>query len=108
MTPTWTLPKLTLEGDAAKPPSASPLPVAEIFNEEFDASDVTVKDPVWLPLLVGENRALNLTVSPGSRTTGVLKPFSENPVPEATIEEIVTVEAPELESVSWIVSVVPF
>ena len=46
MTPTWTLPKLTLEGDAAKPPSATPLPVAEIFSEEFDASDVTVNDPV--------------------------------------------------------------
>jgi hypothetical protein len=43
--PTWTLPKLTLDGDAAKPPSATPLPVAEIFSEEFDASDVTVNDP---------------------------------------------------------------
>jgi hypothetical protein len=51
---------------------------------------------------------LNLTVSPGSRTTGVLKPLSENPVPEETIEEMVTVDAPEFESVSWIVSVVPF
>jgi hypothetical protein len=35
---------LTLEGEAAKPPSATPLPVAEIFSEEFDASDVTVND----------------------------------------------------------------
>jgi hypothetical protein len=46
VTPTCTLPKLTLAGLAASPPSLTPLPVAEIVSGELDASDVILNEPV--------------------------------------------------------------
>ena len=101
------MPKLTLAGLAVTAPSANPVPVAGIVRVGLLALDVTVKDPECAPVLVGEKRALNVTLCPAASVMGALTPVSEKPDPVAEIAEIVRVVVPGLEIVSCRLLVVP-
>ncbi len=80
--PTFTLPKLKVEGFAPSTPSATPAPDNGIVMLEFEASDVMTADPVALPLAFGEKVTVNVELCEAARVNGVVIPLSENPVPD--------------------------
>ncbi len=70
------------------------------FSAEFAALEVTAKLPVTLPLAVGENFTLKLTLWPAVSVVGKVKPLRLNPEPVALAAEIVMLVPPELVRVS--------
>jgi len=62
--------------------------------------EVMVTVPLKLPLEVGENVTLKLTLCPEARLTGKLKPLMLNPEPVICAAEIVRLDPPELLRVS--------
>ena len=53
-----------------------PVPVSGTFSAEFAAFEVMAKLPVTLPLAVGENFVLKLTLWPAVSVAGKVKPLS--------------------------------
>jgi hypothetical protein len=98
LVPAATLPKLRLAGLAEIWPGVVPVPERETLSEGFDAFDVTVRPPLILPLDAGANVTLKLTLWPGFKAPGKLKPLLK--LAEAFAAEIVTPVPPELVSVS--------
>ena len=99
MLPNTTLPKFTLEGLAVNAPSATPLPLSGIVNVGFDPSDVMVTLPVALPVAVGANFTLKLTLCPALNVTGKANPLMLKPLPEALAAVILRLDPPEFVSV---------
>jgi len=77
-----------------------PVPLSGTFSVEFPALDVMAKLPVTLPLAVGENFVLKLTLWPAVSVVGKVKPPTLNPEPVVLAAEIVTLVPPELVRVS--------
>ena len=74
---------------------------------EFEASLVTVIEPVTLPAVVGRNVAVNVAVPPGFTVAGVVIPLAVNPVPAAVMLEILTAVFPEFVSTTCLGTLVP-
>ena len=77
-----------------------PVPDNGTFSAEFAALDVMAKLPVTLPLALGENITLKLTLWPAVSVVGKAKPLRLNPEPVTLAEEIATLVPPELVRVS--------
>jgi len=101
--PTTALPKFTLEGFAVNEPSAAPSPLSGIASVGFDPSEVMVTFPAALPVTVGANLTLKLTLCPTLNVTGNANPLMLNPLPEALAAVILRLVPPELVSVSVVV-----
>jgi hypothetical protein len=98
--PTTTLPKLRLAGDTANWPAAVPVPARAMLSGEFDALDTTERLPLAAPALAGAKVAVNVTLWFAVRVRGRLNPLMEKTAPVKFACEMVTVDPPELVSVS--------
>ena len=99
-------PKLTVEELAPSVPGVCPLPESAMASEAFEASLVTFSVAVLFPPDEGEKTTLKFVLCPGARDNGKLNPDTLKPAPETDACETVTVEPPELVSVSgwdWLV-----
>jgi hypothetical protein len=97
--PDGTLPKLRLAGLEARCPGMVPVPASGRLREGLDALDVTVNPPLVVLADVGENATLKLTLCPGFRVAGRLRPLVLK-LDVAPAAEMVTLVPPELVSVS--------
>jgi hypothetical protein len=98
--PVVTLPKLRLAGAAVSWPGVTPVPESGTFKGELVALEAMAKLPVMLPAAVGENFTLKLTLCPALSVAGRVRPLALNPEPVAVAAEIVTLDPPELVTVS--------
>jgi hypothetical protein len=64
------------------------------------AFDVMARLPLTLPPEVGENMTVMLTLCPAFSVAGKARPLALNPAPVAVAAEIVTLDPPELVTVS--------
>src|SRR5215468_8248986 len=76
-------------------------------SEAFEASLAMFTVPVLLPPEVGANTTLKFVLCPGARDSGRVNPDTVKPGPEPEACDTVTVEPPELVSVSGWVWLVP-
>jgi hypothetical protein len=83
LTPTCTLPKLTLLGFDARGPAEAPVPDRGMVKLEFDAFDVMVTLPLTAPAAVGMNETLKVALWPPVSVTGAVIPVMLNPDPPA-------------------------
>ena len=97
--PEGTLPKLRLAGLEARWPGVVPVPTSGRFREGLDAFDETVNPPLVVLADVGENATLKLTLWPGFKVAGRLRPLVLK-LDVAPAAEIVTLVPPEFVSVS--------
>ena len=80
--PTWTLPKLSVQGDTLKCPFVFvvvPVPLSGMFKPSFE----TKMSPVLIPVDEGANLALTVTLCPEFNVNGSAGPETENPPPVA-------------------------
>jgi hypothetical protein len=91
--PTFTLPKLSLAGEAVKLPCV-PVPLNAIVSGEFGPLLTTEMLPVSLPELVGVNVALIVADWPAVKVNGVVTPEIVKPVPVTLTAETVTLAVP--------------
>lgn len=105
--PVVTFPKLRLVGVAASWPGVTPVPARGTLRAELDAFDVMARLPLTALPDAGVKVTLKLTLCPALTVAGKVKPLAVKPVPEALAAEIVTLEPPELVSVSVIVWELP-
>jgi hypothetical protein len=98
--PVVTLPKLRLVGLAAIWPGLAPVPDSGTLREGLDAFDVIARFPLTALPDVGAKMTLKLTLCPTPKFIGKLRPLALNPAPVKLTPEIVTLEPPELVSVS--------
>jgi hypothetical protein len=105
VSPVTTEPKFALVGVTLKA-ACTPVPVtaATVLTPLLF---VTVKLPVAAPLVVGENRTVNVTVCEGTIVKGVVAPPTEIPEPLAATCVTVTLEFPVLESCTLCVALLP-
>jgi hypothetical protein len=106
VTPTETLPKLTLEG-VTEICGCIPMPVRETVAGEFVALLTTATLPARLPVEAGANVTLNEVDWPAARLSGSVIPLVLNPAPAALTCEMETLELPVLEIVTLCVALVP-
>jgi len=106
VTPTETLPKLTLDG-VTEICGCIPVPVREIVAGEFVALLTTATLPARLPVEVGANVTLNEVDWPAARLSGSVIPLVLKPVPVALTCEMETLEFPVLEIVTLWVALEP-
>ena len=106
VTPTVTLPKLTLEG-VSEICGCTPAPVREIVAGEFVALLTTVTLPERLPVEVGAKVTLKDVDCPGARLKGSAIPVVLNPAPFSPICEMETLEVPLLEIVTLFMALDP-
>ena len=97
--PDGTLPKLRLAGLEARWPGVVPVPASGKLREGLDAFDVTVNPPFVVLADVGENATVKLTLCPGFKVAGRLRPLVLK-LEVAPAAEIVTLVPPELVSVA--------
>jgi hypothetical protein len=98
--PVVTLPKPRLAGAAVSCPAVTPAPESATFSGELVAFDVIARLPLTLPLDVGENFTLKLTLCPAFSVAGKVRPLALNPEPVAVAAEIVTLAPPVFVRVS--------
>jgi hypothetical protein len=106
LVPAGTLPKIRLAGLAASWPGVVPVPASGTLREGFDALEVTVRPPLMLAADVGKNATVKLTLWPGFKVTGKLKPVALK-LEVAPAAEIVTLAPPEFVRVSARVWLLP-
>jgi hypothetical protein len=97
--PEGTLPKLRLAGLEARWPGVVPVPASGKLREGLDAFDETANPPLVVLADVGENATLKLTLWPGFKVAGRLRPVVLK-LDVAPAAEIVTLVPPEFVSVS--------
>jgi hypothetical protein len=68
--------------------AATPVPLSEIVNGDFETLLVSETEPVLLPVDVGANTALKVALLPAAITVGTVKPSILKPVPEMLAREI--------------------
>src|ERR1700687_5381618 len=95
-----TFPKLRLAGAEARAPAAAPLPVIGTAREPLEASLVRVNAPLTGPLDCGLKVTLKAALWPAARVKGRLRPVVVKPDPEKFACDTVTLELPELVTVS--------
>jgi hypothetical protein len=100
LVPVVTFPKLRLVGLAVSWRGVEPVPDSGTLREELDAFDVIARFPLTALPDVGAKMTLKLTFCPTLKVIGKLRPLTLNPAPVALAPEIVTLEPPELVSVS--------
>lgn len=105
--PTETIPKFNVVGETDKDPAGVPLPESGMVIVEGVAFETTEMLPLALPALVGVKIVLNVTLWPAVSVKGAFKPCSLKPVPVVLACEMVTLELPELVSVSDRVALLP-
>lgn len=98
--PTAILPKLMVEMLALSIPGVWPLPESATASEELEASLAILRVPVLLPPEAGANCRLKLALCPGASVMGRLSPETLKPDPVVDTCEIVTLDPPELVTVS--------
>jgi len=96
--PTSKLPKLMLDGFAARLP-CTPVPVSGIEMVESVALLVIVMLPGAIPAVVGANCAVKLVLWLAASVNGTEMPSAVKPLPAALIAEIVALVLPLLVSV---------
>jgi len=106
VTPTVTLPKLTLAG-VTEICGCTPVPLSAIVAGEFVALLVMVTLPERLAAVAGANITLNVVDCPAARASGTVKPATLNPVPLSLICETVTLEFPVFVTLTLCVVLVP-
>jgi len=84
-----------------------PVPARETVRVELEASEITEMLPLALPGEVGAKTVLKVMLCPGIKVTGRFKPVRLNPEPVMLPWEMVTLEPPELVSVSDRVELLP-
>ncbi len=119
--PTWTLPKLRLEGETASCPVAIPEPeigtVSVVATElcvptepcpfflplplaNMDMLPTTETVPLALPLADGVKLTVSIELCPGTSVKGNIKPLILKPLPLTVAWLMLTLEPPELVSVA--------
>ena len=98
LAPTSKLPKLMLDGFAARLP-CTPVPVSGIETVESFALLVIVMLPDALPAVVGANCAVKLALWLAASVNGVERPSAVKPLPLALMAETVALALPLLVSV---------
>ena len=93
VTPTVTLPKLTLAG-VTDISGCTPVPLSEIVAGELVALLVTVTLPERLPVVDGAKLTVSVTLWPAARVTAPEKPLTVNPAPVMAACEMVTPPVP--------------
>lgn len=106
VTPTVTLPKLTLEG-MTEICDCTPVPLRVIVEGEFVALLTTVTLPERLPVEAGVNVTPKDLDCPTARVRGSVIPLVLKPVPVALICETETLELPVFEIVTFCVALEP-
>ena len=99
VTPTLTLPKLTLVGTTVIC-GCTPVAENEMVVGEFVALLTKVMPPEDDPATVGAKMIGMVRLCPAARVTGRVTPLSVKPVPVKLICEMVTLEFPVLETVT--------
>jgi len=90
-----TLPKLSEVGLALTCPAvAAPVPERGIVRVAFAASEVTVTEPLALPVELGANLTVKFALCPAPSVKDELMPLSANPVPPIATFETETVVPP--------------
>jgi len=105
--PVEIFPKLRLVGLAASWPDVAPVPDSGTFSEALDAFDVIAMLPLTAVPEVGAKTILKVTLWPTLRVVGKVKPLAVKPAPVVLAAEIVTLDPPELVSVSVFVCELP-
>jgi len=96
--PTCTDPKET--APALSEPEAAPMPLSVMLRLASVASLEITTLPVAAPADCGANLQLNVALWPAARALGILPPFRLNPLPVTTVLLMLTVEPPELVTVT--------
>lgn len=89
-----------LEGLAFNDPAVIPVPESGTAREAFEALLVTARLPLAAPPVWGANATVKLVLCPAVRVNGRVIPLMLNPVPVAPACVMVTLDPPELVSVS--------
>lgn len=105
--PICTLPKLRLDGFAPSAPAVTPVPERGMLSVGFEPLLMIARLPLTLPADDGANTTLKVLLCPAVRVKGKLRPLTLNPAPVAVACEIVTLEPPELVTVSDRVELLP-
>jgi hypothetical protein len=103
--PTCTDPKFTLAGDADNSPTgaAVPVPLSAMTREGSPASLVIVMDPEALPVAVGVNVVVRVTLDEGFTVAGVVTPLTLYAAPVTEIAEMCTAAVPVLfKTTCWV------
>jgi len=93
VTPTVTLPKLTLAG-ITEICGCTPLPLSEIVVGELVALLIKLRLPVALPAVAGAKLTLSEKLWPAARVTAPVKPLTVNPAPVMATCERLTLAVP--------------
>lgn len=106
--PTFTLPKLRLEGPTARVPvRVLPTPLNDIFADGLEAFDVTDNVDVNVPAVEGAKVTDRFTLAPAARVYGNATPVTVKADPVALAAEILTLDPAVLEHVSICVWLLP-
>jgi len=99
--PVCTVPKLRLVGLAPRLPGVTPVAETAILSVGLEPLLVTAIFPLTAPAEFGANTTLNVGLLwPAVNVRGRVRPFTLRPVPVTVVCEIVTLDPPELVSVS--------
>lgn len=93
VTPTVTLPKLTLAG-TTEICGRTPLPLNEIIPGELVALLTKLRPPVALPTVAGAKLTMSEKLWPAARVTAPVKPLTLNPAPVMATCERLTLAVP--------------
>jgi len=93
VTPTVTLPKLTLAG-ITEICGCTPLPLSEIVVGELVALLIKLRLPVALPAVAGAKLTVSEKLWPAARVTAPVKPLRVNPAPVMATCERLTLAVP--------------
>jgi len=85
----------------------APVPDSGRFSDALDAFDVIAMLPLTAVPEVGAKTILKVTLWPTLRIIGKIKPLAVKPAPVVLAAEIVTLDPPELVSVSVFVCELP-
>ncbi len=95
--PTVTLPRLKLEGEILRVPTAAvPVPDNETVNVGLEAFEVTVTLPLADPVVVGANLTVKVALCPAVNVKEELMPLKLKPVPLICTFETETLDPPVL------------
>jgi len=106
LTPTVTLPKLTVEG-MTEICACTPVPLRVMVEGELVALLTTATLPERLPVEAGANATLKVVDCPAASVTGSVIPLVLKPAPVALICEMETLEFPVLEIVTLCAALEP-
>ena len=98
--PTSRVPKLRLVGFAVSDPGVTPVPEKGMVSEAFEALLAIETLPLALPPDCGAKVTLKVALWPGVKVTGRFMPLMLKPAPVTGACVMVTLEPPELVTVS--------